>query len=253
MTEPATQPSTAPRHAARRWGLWAILALVLLGTAGLVRARIERERLQTQLLSLDANAVPADATLRRFAVAQAQPLYAANCAACHGADMKGNTALGAPNLTDRVWLYGSGSVFDIERTLLFGIRSGQSKSHNVTDMPAFGTMGTLSSAEINDVVQYLLQLNRRPYQGEAAANGKAVFYGKANCFDCHGSDARGNPDYGSTDLTANVWNSGGEPKQLYDAIYFGQHHTMPAWLGTLTLEQIRALAVYVYVASHPSE
>jgi cytochrome c oxidase cbb3-type subunit III len=30
------------------------------------------------------------------------------CAACHGADGKGNKALGAPNLTDRVWLHGGG-------------------------------------------------------------------------------------------------------------------------------------------------
>jgi len=28
------------------------------------------------------------------------------CAACHGADGKGNVALGAPNLTDEIWLYG---------------------------------------------------------------------------------------------------------------------------------------------------
>jgi cytochrome c oxidase cbb3-type subunit III len=31
------------------------------------------------------------------------------CAGCHGADGKGNTALGAPNLTDRVWLHGWGT------------------------------------------------------------------------------------------------------------------------------------------------
>jgi cytochrome c oxidase cbb3-type subunit 3 len=30
------------------------------------------------------------------------------CAACHGADGKGNLALGAPNLTDNVWLHGWG-------------------------------------------------------------------------------------------------------------------------------------------------
>jgi cytochrome c oxidase cbb3-type subunit 3 len=30
------------------------------------------------------------------------------CVACHGADGRGNPALGAPNLTDRVWLYGGG-------------------------------------------------------------------------------------------------------------------------------------------------
>ena len=30
------------------------------------------------------------------------------CAACHGADGKGNVAMGAPNLTDKVWLHGGG-------------------------------------------------------------------------------------------------------------------------------------------------
>ena len=31
------------------------------------------------------------------------------CAACHGADGKGNAAVGAPNLTDKIWLYGGGA------------------------------------------------------------------------------------------------------------------------------------------------
>jgi cytochrome c oxidase cbb3-type subunit 3 len=30
----------------------------------------------------------------------------AACAACHGPEAKGNTALGAPNLTDKIWLHG---------------------------------------------------------------------------------------------------------------------------------------------------
>ena len=30
------------------------------------------------------------------------------CAACHGADGKGNQAIGAPNLTDKIWLHGRG-------------------------------------------------------------------------------------------------------------------------------------------------
>jgi cytochrome c oxidase cbb3-type subunit 3 len=30
------------------------------------------------------------------------------CAACHGPDGKGNVALGAPNLTDKIWLHGFG-------------------------------------------------------------------------------------------------------------------------------------------------
>lgn len=34
-------------------------------------------------------------------------VFAENCASCHGEDAKGNRDLGAPNLTDAVWLYGS--------------------------------------------------------------------------------------------------------------------------------------------------
>ncbi len=36
-----------------------------------------------------------------------QKVYAAYCAACHGEDGKGKRELGAPNLTDAIWLYGS--------------------------------------------------------------------------------------------------------------------------------------------------
>ena len=32
-------------------------------------------------------------------------IFGANCAACHGADGKGNPQLGAPNLADELWLY----------------------------------------------------------------------------------------------------------------------------------------------------
>lgn len=41
--------------------------------------------------------------------------YATYCVACHGAEAKGNTALGAPNLTDNIWLHGSSeaSIIDI--------------------------------------------------------------------------------------------------------------------------------------------
>ncbi len=33
-------------------------------------------------------------------------VFANNCAACHGANGKGMREMGAPNLTDRIWLYG---------------------------------------------------------------------------------------------------------------------------------------------------
>lgn len=41
------------------------------------------------------------------------------CAACHGADGKGNQMLGGPNLTDKVWLHG-GSIADIRESITNG-------------------------------------------------------------------------------------------------------------------------------------
>ena len=46
----------------------------------------------------------------------------AMCAACHGADGKGNRQLGAPNLTDAVWLHG-GSLKTITETITNGRQS----------------------------------------------------------------------------------------------------------------------------------
>ena len=52
------------------------------------------------------------------------------CAACHGPQGKGNPLLGAPNLTDETWLYGS-SLATIEETVNYG-RNGK--------MPAWSTL-----------------------------------------------------------------------------------------------------------------
>lgn len=40
-------------------------------------------------------------------IAAGKEIYAQNCAACHGDTGKGNHELGAPDLTDAIWLYGS--------------------------------------------------------------------------------------------------------------------------------------------------
>ena len=47
-------------------------------------------------------------------VARGAEVFKANCIACHGADGKGNIALGAPSLTDKIWLYGSSEAVIIE-------------------------------------------------------------------------------------------------------------------------------------------
>ena len=51
------------------------------------------------------------------------------CVACHGADAKGNQLLGAPNLTDDIWLHG-GSPARIKATIVNG-RTNQMPKHDV--------------------------------------------------------------------------------------------------------------------------
>lgn len=60
----------------------------------------EIQYLTSYVRTLSGAEKPGAASLRGAA------LFAVNCAACHGADGKGNRTLGAPNLTDKIWLYG---------------------------------------------------------------------------------------------------------------------------------------------------
>ena len=53
------------------------------------------------------------------------------CAACHGPDGKGNQQVGAPNLTDQIWLYGSS-----EATIADVITKGRGEAGAVNRMPA---------------------------------------------------------------------------------------------------------------------
>ncbi|MFC3121726.1 cytochrome-c oxidase, cbb3-type subunit III [Agaribacter flavus] len=71
----------------------------------------------------------------------------AACAACHGMDGKGNQALGAPNLTDNIWLYG-GTERAVTETLNYG-RNGV--------MPAF--KDTLGEDKIHVVATYVYSLS----------------------------------------------------------------------------------------------
>ena len=72
------------------------------------------------------------------------------CAACHGADGKGNQALGAPNLTDRIWLHGGGEPAIIET-----VTQGRT-----SQMPAHA--GLLSPARISLLSAYVYSLSNPP-------------------------------------------------------------------------------------------
>jgi len=80
--------------------------------------------------------------------ARGEALFKQTCAACHGAEGKGNPALGAPNLTDRIWLHGSGEPAIIE-TITRG-RSNQMPAHK----------DLLSEAKIHLLAAYVLSLSQ---------------------------------------------------------------------------------------------
>ncbi|RZJ14496.1 MAG: c-type cytochrome, partial [Haliea sp.] len=81
-----------------------------------------------------------------------------SCAACHGIDGKGNQALGAPNLTDDIWLHGWG-----EPAIIAIINSGK-----VNVMP--GQKGKLTEAQIQVLSAYVWGLSNKPgATGSAAA------------------------------------------------------------------------------------
>jgi cytochrome c oxidase cbb3-type subunit 3 len=80
--------------------------------------------------------------------------FAAICSACHGADGRGNQVLGAPNLTDEVWLNG-GSVI--------AVRESIAKDRHA-EMPAH--LARLGATRVNLLAAYVMSLGGA--QGPAA-------------------------------------------------------------------------------------
>src|SRR6185369_14922106 len=69
------------------------------------------------------------------------------CVACHGPEGKGMAAMGAPNLTDKVWLYGSS-----EATIAETITKGRKNQ-----MPAWKDF--LGEAKVHLLAGYVLSLS----------------------------------------------------------------------------------------------
>ena len=73
-------------------------------------------------------------------------IFADNCAVCHGEAGKGNRELGAPNLSDAIWLYGSDKPSVVD-----GIWNGRGGS-----MPAWA--GRLDDVTIKALAVYVHSL-----------------------------------------------------------------------------------------------
>ena len=74
------------------------------------------------------------------------PLFAQNCASCHGPTGQGNRQFGAPNLTAPIWRYGGDA--DTIRTTIANARAGV--------MPAWG--GRLDAVTIRMLAAYVHSL-----------------------------------------------------------------------------------------------
>jgi cytochrome c oxidase cbb3-type subunit 3 len=80
----------------------------------------------------------------------------AACAACHGPQGTGNPALGAPDLTNKVWLYG-GTVATVTETITNGRNNVMPKHANI-----------LTAPEIHLVAAYVWSLTNKPGTAPAA-------------------------------------------------------------------------------------
>jgi len=84
--------------------------------------------------------------------------YMTICIACHGPEGKGNPVMGAPNLTDDIWLYG-GSVEDIKASIRNG-RNGQ--------MPTWEAILGQDRARL--VAAWVLAQSRQPADAKQAGS-----------------------------------------------------------------------------------
>jgi cytochrome c oxidase cbb3-type subunit 3 len=91
-----------------------------------------------------------------YLAAQGKKLYEGVCVACHGIDGKGNQALGAPDLSDDYWMYGS-SKESLRQTIMAG-------RHGV--MPAHRQL--LGETRARLVAAYVWSLSNPPAEASGA-------------------------------------------------------------------------------------
>jgi len=225
-----------------------------------------------ELGSIPVNDIFKSLRLTAGAMSLGKKVYEKNCAMCHGADLKGIPDQHTPDLTDAEWrfsgddLASGGNVkfpSDVEWTVRYGIRSDNPNARGLEadmlaydpkyrteeDTKEFGSAEFLTPQEIEDVVEYVLQISGQTADAARAARGDVLFHdgAKGNCFDCHGVDGTGSDPIGSTDLTRKdlyLW--GSHRTSILESITRGRRGVMPAFDGTLKAEEIKAVSIFVF-------
>ncbi len=210
--------------------------------AALAKAKSDQSRFTAQIAKASLAEINSNPELLNFSIAVGRAAFANNCAGCHGRGAQGGP--GYPNLNDDNWIWG-GTLEDIDQTILNGVRNGSDQARGtIPAMPERASV--LDAAQIGDVADYVLSLSGRPHDAAAAERGKALFAGDGGCSACHGEDAKGNKDLGSSNLTSGIFQWGGSKSAIVKTITEGRTGVMPAWGDKLEPETIKELAVYVH-------
>lgn len=239
---------------ARRWQKYWPVLVAAAALVAFVVVVASRERVQAEILRGDPDTILADTELRPLALRRGEDVFASHCATCHGTEGKGDSKVGAPDLTDASFLYGRGRVAEIEQIVRHGIRSRDSRGFSLASMPAYASarpdltepLPPLTPREIEDVTQYILAFSGRVTDPVAASRGGVLFGTRAGCWDCHSEDARGDSAIGAPDLTDDSWLYGdGSHDPIHRSIAYGRAGTSPAFKNQLTAAQIRDVSIFV--------
>jgi len=200
----------------------------------------ERSARSQELTSAGISQIVNDDGLYEFATQQGKTLFGDNCETCHG--RRGQGAIGYPNLNDNIWIWG-GSFDDIKQTITYGIRAEHDETR-FGSMMAYGRDEMLEPAQIDDLVQHVLNISGQQANATAAARGAVLF--EENCSSCHGVNGKGTRENGAPNLTDTDWLYGGSAEVIRETIFNGREGVMPNWNERLSADQITALAVFVH-------
>ncbi len=211
-----------------------------------VAAEIERyasanEEIEARLAAADLTTIGDDTDLNAFAVNAGAAVFRTWCAQCHGSGAAG--AVGYPNLLDNDWLWG-GDIESIQATIRHGIRNEEDLDSRYSEMPRFGADGLLEDQQIDEVVQYVLQLSGQEHDATLAAAGETVYLD--NCAACHMEDGSGDIYQGAPNLADAIWLYGGDVASLTETVAYSRYGVMPPWQNRLSESDIAAVSVYVH-------
>ncbi len=207
----------------------------------LTEQKAERSQWLTKINAASVDEIAKDRSLLNYAMAGGRIAFNDNCAPCHGTGGVGKPGA-YPSLADDVWLWG-GTLADIQQTITHGVRNDDPDSRNNV-MPSFGADGILTPAQITQVADYVVSLQKTPAAGSP---GEKIF--ADNCVACHGTGGVGNPQMGAPPLNTTV-RTFTKPtvEGVIGQVTKPKMGSMPSWGRDRHLDPatIKMLAVYVH-------